>query len=30
MSGVEIENPATPGRRELLHNILVDTGAELS
>lgn len=27
---VEIENPATPGRRELLRNVLVDTGAELS
>jgi predicted aspartyl protease len=27
---VEIENPAAPGRRELLHNVLVDTGAELS
>ena len=27
---VEIENPAAPGRREVLHNVLVDTGAELS
>ncbi|HTE48229.1 MAG TPA: hypothetical protein VK636_23490 [Gemmatimonadaceae bacterium] len=27
---VEIENPATPGRRELLRDVLVDTGAELS
>lgn len=27
---VEIENPAMPGRRESLHNVLVDTGAELS
>ena len=27
---VEIENPATPGRREVLRDVLVDTGAELS
>jgi len=27
---VEIENPAAPGRRELLRSVLVDTGAELS
>ena len=27
---VEIENPAEPGRRELLRSVLVDTGAELS
>lgn len=27
---VEVENPAAPGRRELLQNVLVDTGAELS
>ena len=27
---VEIENAAAPGRRELLRNVLVDTGAELS
>jgi predicted aspartyl protease len=27
---VEIENPAAPGRRELLRDVLVDTGAELS
>jgi hypothetical protein len=27
---VEIENPAAPGRRERLRNVLVDTGAELS
>jgi predicted aspartyl protease len=27
---VEIENPAAPGRRESLHHVLVDTGAELS
>jgi predicted aspartyl protease len=27
---VEIENPARPGERRLLHDVLVDTGAELS
>lgn len=27
---VEIENPARPGERRALHNVLVDTGAELS
>src|SRR5262249_20685399 len=27
---IEIENPASPGRRIPLHNVLVDTGAELS
>lgn len=27
---VEIENPAEPGRREALRDVLVDTGAELS
>ena len=27
---VEIENPAAPGRRAALDNVLVDTGAELS
>jgi predicted aspartyl protease len=27
---IEIENPTAPGRRERLHNVLVDTGAELS
>ena len=27
---VEIENPASPGARRVLHNVLVDTGAELS
>jgi len=27
---VEVENPALPGRRVALHNVLVDTGAELS
>ena len=27
---IEIENPAAPGRRATLHNVLVDTGAELS
>lgn len=27
---VDIENPAEPGRRETLHGVLVDTGAELS
>jgi len=27
---VEIENPAAPGRREVLRDVLVDTGAELS
>ena len=27
---IEIENPAAPGRREVLRNVLVDTGAELS
>jgi predicted aspartyl protease len=27
---VEIENPARPGERRLLHSVLVDTGAELS
>jgi len=27
---IEIENPAAPGRREVLRDVLVDTGAELS
>jgi len=27
---IEIENPASPGRRVTLHDVLVDTGAELS
>ena len=27
---IEIENPARPGERRLLHSVLVDTGAELS
>ena len=27
---VEIENPIAPGTRRLVHNVLVDTGAELS
>ena len=27
---IELENPAAPGRRVALHNVLVDTGAELS
>jgi len=27
---VEVENPARPGRRRLLRDVLVDTGAELS
>ena len=27
---IELENPAAPGRRERLQNVLVDTGAELS
>jgi predicted aspartyl protease len=27
---VEIENPAAPGRRAILRDVLVDTGAELS
>ena len=27
---IEIENPFKPGRRELLTNVLVDTGAEFS
>ncbi len=27
---VEIENPARPGQRRLIRNVLVDTGAELS
>jgi clan AA aspartic protease len=27
---VEIENPAHPGERRLVHSVLVDTGAELS
>jgi predicted aspartyl protease len=27
---VEIENPARPGARRLIHAVLVDTGAELS
>src|SRR5207249_7808577 len=27
---VEIENPARPGERRLVHSVLVDTGAELS
>ena len=27
---IEIENPAAPGRREVVRNVLVDTGAELS
>ena len=27
---IEIENPATPGRREVARSVLVDTGAELS
>ncbi|MBI4501988.1 MAG: hypothetical protein HY700_12615 [Gemmatimonadetes bacterium] len=27
---VEIENPALPGQRRVLENVLVDTGAELS
>src|SRR4051812_24225824 len=27
---IEIENPALPGPRERLDNVLVDTGAELS
>src|SRR5690349_8748867 len=27
---VELENPASPGPRASLHNVLVDTGAELS
>lgn len=28
--GIEIENPARPGPREALEDVLVDTGAELS
>jgi clan AA aspartic protease len=27
---IELENPATPGERRILHALLVDTGAELS
>lgn len=27
---IEIENPAAPGKRLLIRNVLVDTGAELS
>jgi predicted aspartyl protease len=27
---VELENPASPGTRRMLQNVLVDTGAELS
>ena len=27
---IELENPAPPGLRVALHNVLVDTGAELS
>jgi predicted aspartyl protease len=27
---IELENPASPGARISLHNVLVDTGAELS
>jgi predicted aspartyl protease len=27
---IELENPAQPGRRVILHDVLVDTGAELS
>lgn len=27
---IEIENPAHPGERRVLHSVLVDTGAELS
>jgi predicted aspartyl protease len=27
---IELENPAAPGRRKRLRNVLVDTGAELS
>jgi hypothetical protein len=27
---IELENPAAPGRRAALHNVLVATGAELS
>lgn len=27
---VEVENPARPGERRRVHNVLVDTGAELS
>ena len=27
---LEIENPARPGERRVIHNVLVDTGAELS
>ena len=27
---VEIENPANPGERRMVHSVLVDTGAELS
>jgi predicted aspartyl protease len=27
---IEVENPARPGERRLLRNLLVDTGAELS
>jgi len=27
---IEIENPALPGTAHVLHNVLVDTGAELS
>ena len=27
---IELENPARPGARRVVHNVLVDTGAELS
>jgi predicted aspartyl protease len=27
---IELENPARPGKRRILRNVLVDTGAELS
>jgi hypothetical protein len=27
---IELENPAIPGTRRLIHSVLVDTGAELS
>ena len=29
-TSVEVANPATPGRRRSIENVLVDTGAELS
>ncbi len=29
-TAIQIENPAKPGVRRTLHNVLVDTGAELS